>query len=39
MGALWVRCGTCGSVVADEELHYQWHRHGEQVADGDDERA
>jgi hypothetical protein len=35
MGALWSRCGACGAVVADEELHEQWHvGHGEQVDDG-----
>ncbi len=25
MDGLWVVCGTCGVVVADMELHEQWH--------------
>lgn len=36
MAALWwVRCSVCGAVVADQEVHEQWHvSHGEQVSSG-----
>lgn len=35
MGA-WAKCGHCGAVVADTEIHEQWHdSHGEQVDDGE----
>lgn len=35
MATSWVVCKTCGGVVADQELHEQWHSHGEQVDDGE----
>ena len=36
---VWLRCPACGAVVADQEIHEQWHvSHGERVPDGE-ERA
>lgn len=32
MGA-WQKCGDCGAVIADIDVHEKWH--GEQVTDGE----
>lgn len=25
MAGMWVVCGACGAVIADEEMHIAWH--------------
>lgn len=35
MDGIYQVCGICGGVVADWDIHEQWHAgHGEQVTDG-----